>query len=150
MGSYGRRIGKLYGGIDDISVFIPQFETNLCVTSAMMRKVQSGDFETASIDSSRLIKDYYSSDPYHVYISGERDAYIYNAYGNGKKCFVIGDSFAATFVPFIALDFSETLRYDARSVEGTAVEHINEFQPDVVIVIYNSGNELNEMFDFGT
>ena len=150
LGSRGRSVGRIYGGIDDISIITPKFMSELHVVSPLRGVEKSGTFAEACIGD--ISNDLYNDCQYlRVYAGGDRGVRIYNADGNGKKLLVIGCSFARVFVPFLGLNFSETLLYDERSVSGSAVENIAEFQPDIVIILYNSEYANNsELYDFGT
>ena len=138
LGSHGRRVGRLYGGLDDFSVISPRFETELKVIIPQKNWDRTGSFAETCIDSSRLRKDYYANNTYTAYIAGTPGVRVSNIYGNGMKCLIIGDSFSQMIVPFISLSFSETYFYDSRFILGTAREHIGEFEPDVVILLSSS------------
>ena len=144
LGSWGRRTGRLYAGLDDISVITPNFETELYVSIPHRGYAKSGSFLETVIDPDDIT--------YNRYIGGNADARIVNATGNGKTCVVIGDSFSRVVLPFIALEFSEVYRYDTRQIPGdmTAYEYIELHNPDVVIVIYNPTAQTDyEMMQFG-
>jgi len=149
LGSCGRSVGRVYGGIDDISIITPKFISELHVVSPFPGVEKSGTFmETCIAD---ITNDLYNVSQYdQVYVGGNPGVRIYNADGNGKKMLVIGCSFARVFVPFLGLNFSETFLYDQRYVSGSAVEHIAKFQPDIVIVFINSEYADNsDLYDFG-
>jgi len=136
LGSHGRRTGALYAGIDDFSLLTPRFDTNLSVTRPHEKEGELGSFAEMAITDSPLKDELYLRDMRQMYIPGSAGVHVRNTNGNGKKCLVIGDSLAHLVFPFMALDFSETDRYDARSGGGTAMEYIDEFQPDVVVMMY--------------
>ena len=150
LGSQGKRTGIYYGGVDDISLITPKFETSFTVITG--EKEKSGDFENTMFQNNHIeVKDYFGRNPYAVYTGGDFPLQIMKNHkcDNDKKILLIRNSFACTFAPFMALDCEELHILDLRHYEdGTVKEYIEQINPDIVMILYN--NAFNEiMFNFG-
>lgn len=152
LGSYGRRTGSLYGGVDDISIVTPKFNTNFRVKVPSQGIETTGDFEATIIDYAKLEKNYYNTSQYEVYMGGITDLRIIeNDDGNGKKCLLINDSFGGVFAPFIAIEFSELHIIDKRAVSDFSIyDYIDYYEPDIVLVLFYQGHLSYdfELFNF--
>ena len=71
LGSYGKKeTGKYFGGVDDISVILPDFEVSLRMEVPDRGIVREGDFSQALLDFSQITDAWYYDDshiPYAVY-----------------------------------------------------------------------------------
>ena len=162
LGSYGRKTGAFFSwkGYDDYELITPSFETDLCNFVAYKNEYREGDFNTSLLDLSKLVvNDYYSEDPYYVYLGGDyRLQKIKNNLNpTGKKLLVIRDSFGIPVVPFISLQMAETHIVDVRNKDeyvGDKVnvyKYIESFKPDYVLVLYTGFDTIDSgegRFDF--
>lgn len=144
LGSMGKRVGTLYGGIDDITVFTPSFETDFTSINYQNNSAKSGDFKEVFVDLSYLevneLNDYYSKIGYFVY--GQLYSYELfqnNLAYNDKKLLIIDDSYGIPLVAFMASHFMEIHEIDLRYAHDMATEDvlniIDEVQPDCIMIM---------------
>lgn len=147
LGSKGVKTGEYYVGKDDFNVMAPQFDTDVSFKHYVDGECtidKSGAFENAFVDKS-LLEDqgYYNKYNACIY-GGYVESVIENHLGgNGKKVLLISDSFARPMVMYFSLAFSETRYLDPQEgrYNESYVEYIEEFQPDVVVVMYTGAFE---------
>ena len=143
LGSQGKRVGRFYGGLDDISLITPKFETNLTSSIPIEGVVKSGSFTESVMDLSKLDKlNYFSDNPYLAYTGGD---YNFNTVTNhlvqnGVRVLLVRDSFGCAFSPFLALGVENLDIIDLRyyTEEGGLIGYIEQSKPDVVLFLYNS------------
>jgi len=141
LGSLGKRVGLYYGGVDDISIITPKFETNLeyIIPSKNIDKI--GSFENTLIDYDKISKrDYFTLSPYSFYTGGDfpLSSVINNKLVSGKKILLVRDSFACVVAPFLSLSCSELDIIDLRHyTDSTLIKYIDKTNPDIVIFLYN-------------
>lgn len=159
LGSAGRRVGPLYNGLDDMTLIIPNFETNISFVSKNSNISRQGRFDEAflfmeNLETATLIE----SNGYNVYCNGDHDQVIIHNYssasGNSpvsKKVLLLKDSFSNVLIPYLSLGYEELDVIDLRYFTGNLLEHVQNTHPDLVLVIYNPGayeNHNAEMFQF--
>ena len=146
LGSYGLKVGRYFteGGLEDIDILTPRFETQFSVQCPYNSKSLSGSFEQALMNMDFLNpKDGYSTQCYMAYTGGNyRLEKIKNELNpDGEKVLLIHDSFACAVIPFLAPDTGELHAIDLRdfipSKQISVYDYIEEFQPDHVIVLYS-------------
>lgn len=156
LGSYGRRTGIFFGGLDDLDIILPDFETD--VTARFLNDdgtefaTWSGSFADVFYDWDILEKDdYFNSEIYTVYGRGYP---IVSVFKNPnapcqKRALVITDSFGQVVKPFLALYFSEVYSispFDYRTM--SYLEYVDSVQPDCVIMLYSSSAFSREGFNY--
>lgn len=111
LGSYGRKTGILFGGLDDFTVIYPKFTTSYSYTyenQADGRKkgeTLQGRFEEALFDSSYLTTDeIYNNDKYMCYLASLRahDAITNLQRKDGSRVLFIRDSYSAPLAAFLS------------------------------------------------
>lgn len=141
LGSQGKRVGKYYAGVDDISLYIPKFETNFYNSLPADNYNRSGEWSDALISKHHIDKkDYFKANPYAMYIGGDYSLNIIknNLSQNDKKVLLIRDSFGCAFTPFLSLICSELDTVDFRYYkQGSIIDYIEESKPDIVIALFN-------------
>ncbi len=152
LGSQGKRVGTLYGGVDDITLWKPNFPTDFTYSSPAYFPDRSGPFEESLLFPERLEpKDYFNGNPYTLYSGGDYAlARMYNhAKPDGARILLIRDSFACTLSPFLALQCGELMTMDLRYFQDDLAEYLDWLQPDLVLVMYTaSTTRLDTMFPF--
>ncbi|MEG1857144.1 MAG: DHHW family protein [Pseudoflavonifractor sp.] len=150
LGSQGKRVGTLYAGTDDITLWTPDFETGFTYTTA--DAVREGPFASSLLFPERLEpKDYFNGNPYTLYAGGDYPIATIENHLNpdGPKILLIRESFACAITPFLALDCGELTTVDLRSFEGDLMETIGRHQPDLVMVLYGaSSTRVPQLFNF--
>lgn len=153
LGSQGKRVGTLYAGTDDITEYIPKFETNFTYTCPFYAIDRSGPFEESLLFPERVAeKDYFGGNPYTLYAGGDYpQATIVNHLNpDGKKIVLLRESFSCAFTPFLALSCSELTTIDLRYFSGDLPETLSQLDPDLVIVLYCvSSLNTQDLFHFG-
>ena len=153
LGSQGKRVGTLYAGTDDITEYIPKFETNFTYTCPFYAIDRSGPFEESLLFPERVAeKDYFNGNPYTLYAGGDYpQATIVNHLNpDGKKVVLLRESFSCALTPFLALSCSELTTIDLRYFSGDLPETLSELDPDLVVVLYCvSSLNSQDLFRFG-
>ena len=154
LGSHGRRVGIGFAGVEDFLYLTPKFDTQMSCTIADSEIYREGSFAEAALAMERITgkPDYYNSSPYDVH-TGENYAHVQfrsETAPSEKKVLMIKDSFGLPVEGFLATAFREVETLDLRHLKDTtAVEMIENFRPDVVIVMYNPFVMEGECLQFG-
>ena len=154
LGSYGRRVGTLFAGVDDVMWYTPRFETDMICMIQGTDNVFRGDFARANIRPFFIErKDYYHLNPYCVYIGGVSSLVQHRnpSAPNREKILLIKDSFGLPMEAFLSCAFSRVDVIDLRTyTDATIAEYIRWSRPDQVIMLYNPlALNTPEYFDYG-
>ena len=157
LGSLGKRTGSTYSGVDDISFFIPKFETSFEYYCQYRNLTRSGTFEDALLfEKGTITSDIFNNFCYAASLGGDFDylKITNNLNSDGKKVLLIKDSFANPVATHLSLDVSVLeivdLRMLATESNKTAKDCIEESNPDIVIILYSSQQLFKTTtFDFG-
>jgi len=147
LGSQGKKTGQYFTplGLDDFSFITPAFETN--VTVADGKSVTSGTLSETLITTPQNIgKNIHSKNIYTTYSGGDYGLQVIEnhlAEQGSPKVFIIRDSFACPFTPFLALTTSSLHVIDARywAKDESIIEYIKSEKPDYVIILYSDVTE---------
>lgn len=151
IGSMGRRVGRLYGGIDDFTLFTPKFDTDLTLTQieGLSEKVFEGSFEDAVLEKNYLEDPDPTTNRYAVYHGDYQELrFVNHKAENDSKVLIIKDSFGIPVYSLLSLGIHEVRAIDMRIFEKNVVEYAKEYDPDLVIVMYNADSFVDPMFDF--
>ncbi|MBE6688398.1 MAG: hypothetical protein E7588_03850 [Ruminococcaceae bacterium] len=155
LGAQGRRVGRFYVGVDDYTLLLPKFNTSFITLDTITspdKPVSQGDFREAFIDEEILSSDDVSANKHAAYLTVDRGELIIKNELNpdGKKVLMIKDSFAMPYACFMAPCTSETVMIDLRyfPMSRSLSDYINEYQPDVVLFLYNPEVYIDMMFRF--
>ena len=150
-GSMGRRVGVLYGGVDDFTLITPAFRTNLTVErhDKSYEEVITGPFEASMLVKSNIDEDLpIDTNRYAVYRGDNAELVFKNNLEAANSVILIKDSFGLPVYSFLAPAIKETSALDMRYFDKNVVEYAKENNPDVVIIMYNADSFNDEMFDF--
>ncbi len=154
LGSIGKAVSLARATPEDLVLITPKFDTKLHVKMFDLGTDKTGTYEETLIDWSILkSKSYYKTNHYFAYMYGDGGlTEIHNELiNNGKKILLIKDSFADIVSPFIALENEYLSIIDLRYFNGSLKTYIKEYNPDIVIVMYNgnmiSGDINNDGFN---
>ena len=152
LGSQGKRVGSLYAGVDDFTIYTPKFETNLTYASQSGGFERTGPFQHSVCFPERVEeRDWFGGNPYTYYSGGDYSLATMTNHKNpnGPKVVLLRESFSCALAPFLALSCSELTTIDLRSFSGDLTETIRALDPDLVITLYTaSTTKLDNMFEF--
>lgn len=143
LGSEGVKTGKYYVGKDKFNILVPDFDTNFSYKHYIDGKLQKnteGTFKEAFVDENLLKdNDYYNKYNACLYGGYVENIILNNNCTNGKKLLLISDSYARPMVMYLGLAFSEIHYLDPQEgrYNESYIEYINEYKPDVVIMMYS-------------
>jgi len=152
LGSFGRRTGVFFAGIDDFSVITPRFETDFSVYLPYSETEMHGSFRDMLIDESKLEVKFFESNPYVVYGHAEEGLIQYRNENApvDLKVLAIGDSFSHVSYIWLPLIFKTCDQIDMRYIEEDFEKHYADFDPDIVLVMVNPKQVVmeNTTYDF--
>ena len=152
LGSQGKRVGSLYAGADDITLYAPLFDTNLTYACEAYGFSRTGPFETSVCFPERVAeRDWFNGNPYTYYSGGDYPIATITNHNNpdGPRIVMLRDSFACALAPFLSLSCSELITIDLRHFDGDLMETIGAYDPDLVLTLYTASTTgLENMFQF--
>lgn len=152
LGSQGKRVGSLYAGVDDFTIYTPKFDTELTYSSPDGGFERTGPFNQSVCFPERVEeKDWFNGNPYTYYSGGDYGLATMTNHKNpnGPKIVLLRESFSCALAPFLALSCSELTTIDLRYYQGDLMETIQGLEPDLVITMYAaSSTGLENMFAF--
>lgn len=143
LGSQGRRVGRLYAGVDNYTLITPKFNTDYEVTinKSDSSTTYAGTFEETILKHSLLDEEEsVYTNRYASYFGGDYPEVIIKnkLQKEGKKVLIVKDSFALPFSAFLSTMFEETRMIDTRYFKEDLLNYIDDYQPDVVLYVYKS------------
>ena len=146
-------MGASASGKDDISIILPNFDTNYTVYNGKDNSLLwQGAFEdtilrkrllTLSDENANMYAAYFEYDYEHLIIEN-------NNIENGKHIIILKDSYGLPFSAFLSTATEKLEMIDLRSFDKNRLcEYIETASPDMVIVMYNNGSFSETMYDFG-
>ena len=154
LGSQGKRVGSLYAGVDDFTIYTPKFDTNLTYTNSDGSFDRSGPFaQSVCFPEPVEERDWFNGNPYTYYSGGDYAMATMVNHNNpkGPKVVLLRESFSCALAPFLALSCSELTTIDLRYFSGDLMDTIRELEPDLVLTLYTaSSTGLDNMFNFDT
>jgi len=143
LGSAGIHVGEYYSGLDDFNILVPEFDTELEFEHYIDGKLSvsaEGDFWEALIDED-ILEDSQYYNKYNAFTyTGYYETLILNKMSNNnRKLLLITNSYGRPMVLYLSLMFEETRYLDPQDgrYNDNYLEYIEEYRPDVVIVMYN-------------
>lgn len=155
LGSQGKRVGKYYAGLDDFEVLLPKENTDFYYyyTSGSTSFQKRGRFEDTLVNQKYLQHgNLFVKNCYMYYLGEDHGLKVIKNMNapQDKKLLIIGDSYCAAFLPFLALAANAEIRLlDLRHYEGSAAEYAELYRPDLTVIAYYPLTfEKPEAFDF--
>lgn len=152
LGSQGKRVGQYYAGTDNFTLLLPKYKTDFtftCYRVGGRNFTKTGSYENTWIFKDSLEKiDYFNINTYAVYSGGDYPLSVCtNHLLAGKKILLLRDSYTNTLAPFLSLAACKELRtIDPRHFKGSITGYIDEFKPDIVLMLYYPTALSNSMF----
>lgn len=147
LGSQGKRVGSLYGGVDDFVLVRPTFPTLLHYDASIGGINGYGSAEESVLVSKRVeTRDWFGGNPYTYYSGGDYSATrTYNYYNpQGPKVLLLRDSMACALTPYLAYACGEVITVDPRHFHSDYLSYIDWVDPDVVVVLASGGNARSD------
>ncbi|SDB34597.1 hypothetical protein [Eubacterium oxidoreducens] len=143
LGSIGIKVGPYFAGRDDFTIYNPKFQTDFTFEHYINDELDfeySGDFWETFVDADMLEDDNYNN-KYDVNMHGAyAESRICNKKAqNNYKCLLITHSYGRAMAQYMCMDYSELRYLDPQKgrYNGNLIEYIKEYQPDIVIYMYN-------------
>ncbi len=150
LGSLGKRVGRFYGGVEDFSLYVPKFETNLSLNVTDCGIFGKGDLEEACVRKDALKKvNPHLAWSYCAFLGTDWAlATIRNPNALiKKKLFIIKDSYALPVVMYFSTLVEAIDIYDPRiNKEFSVAEYIRNRKPDMVMHILNAEHVTSKHF----
>lgn len=154
-GTIGRGVTLVNAPYDDISVFIPKFETSLNMKIPNLNMDKTGSFLETMINPVGFEK---RSTVYH----GAYDAFAYSkppvtevtnyleTQNNEKTILLLRESFAGPVITYLSLGIEKLYAVTPEGFTGSIEQYIKGVQPDMVIILYTAPttNEVTSKYDF--
>jgi len=141
LGSRGKRVGVYFGGVDDLEIYTPQFETEISLFIPKHGIEYHGSFENVIVRNDYLDKpDYFNENPYCAYIGGDYPLVRHenDLASNDLKMLLIKDSFSLPLQSFLSTAVSRLDVLDPRYYhDSTVLEYVERSMPDIVILAIN-------------
>lgn len=151
IGSMGRRVGAVYGGMDDFTLITPNFDTDYTVYDRDYggEKIYKGTFQQAVLSNNYIAKGTPpDTNRYAVYHGDNAEIEFVNHNVNRGKLLVVKDSFGLPIYSFLSLGIHEVRALDVRLYKDSVAEYAKKYHPEVVVVIYNADCFGGDMFNF--
>lgn len=143
LGSAGRRTGRYYGGLDDFSLILPAFDTELTHTApSRFDAPVTGSFEEVLVDKGFLGFDSsYQLSRYDAYLRSFTPLRVIENEAGAGRVLVVQDSFGQPVSAFLALSCAEVTVLDFRYyTEMSLLEYLEQNGPyDAVVVVNQLG-----------
>ncbi|MDP4146333.1 MAG: DHHW family protein [Bacillota bacterium] len=139
LGSYGRKIGTVYDGLDDFELVLPKFNTSYRFEKTSTDKVQNyqGSFEDTLVNKSILnINDVFMRDMYSCYLDGVLYPYgkiTNNLNTKGPRILFIRDSYSSSLAAFLSTTCSEVDVLYPNQYKGDIKQFIEQNHYNLVI-----------------
>lgn len=155
LGSFGKRTGAWYAGVDDFDIITPEFETSYKFVARSRngdRIKRKGPFSKALLKHAFLDKkDYFGVNTYAGYTGGDyaRNTVLNYKAPNDKKILLVRDSFSCAMMPFLTMGAEEITTIDLRHYKKQSLaDYIRQGDFDTVLVAYNPSAFTEIQFGF--
>ena len=159
LGSFGQKVTLARATPDDFALLYPAFDVDLRLQIPEIDLDAAGGFDIIFDLTPLQVEDPYMRETYGAYLhsAGNQHAFIRlvnNAATEGaKKVLVLGDSFCAVLVPYLALGFRHLDLVDLRHYPDSLQDLISQEGYDLVLLPYASlyeaeHNTGKSMYDF--
>lgn len=143
VGSQGKRVGQYYTATDHIRLYVPKFSTNLTLEILNEQKEcmvnRSGAFYGTLINKEMFEDKSIYGEKYLSCLETNQETIIRNHDSDNEiKVLFIKDSYARPVAAYLSLNVKETRLIDLRQYSGSITEYIATYNPNIVIVLYNS------------
>lgn len=162
LGSSGIRTGRFYAGIDDFSLIVPRFETEISVVIESKNVNKSGRFENVysnqTLDSFHIKlsnPDLFNDNPYGRIGYGNPDITNWRNENAEEdiRFLLIGDSIGNVPFALMPIYISSCDELDMRNYKSNFKEYFYSYDPDVILICVNAfglagSQATNVSYDF--
>jgi hypothetical protein len=156
IGSIGRKVGKIYAGVEDYTFIFPKFDTSYSFyEQAGSQDINlEGKFENTIVFPGLLSGDLdeyeAENDKYFSYMNGNPGyvEIINNNVDNGLKVLFIKDSLMVPVASFFSTCCSRVYMIDPRYYSGSIEDIVKQYDLDYVFVSFSPQNLTDEFFTF--
>lgn len=156
IGSIGRKVGKIYAGVEDYTFIFPKFDTSYSFyEQAGSQNINlEGKFENTIVFPGLLSGDLDEydavNDKYFSYMNGNPGyvEIINNNVDNGLKVLFIKDSLMVPVASFFSTCCSRVYMIDPRYYSGSIEDIVKQYDLDYVFVSFSPQNLTDEFFTF--
>lgn len=150
LGSQGVRTGRYYAGVDDFSLFVPRRPGSYELYYDLNEQGMRGDFRSAFIHDVLLETE---TDCYAAFLGYDtaQMRLVNTERPQGKKLAIIKDSYTQALAPYLAAYFREIILLDMRAFHTLDLklgDHLQDLDPDYLLVIYSPDTFDKPMFSF--
>ena len=151
LGTHGKRVGKLYDGLDDVIWYEPDFETDMSLSIPDYSLFFRGKFAEVNIrEEYREKQDLFAVTPYVIYIGGDYPSVQHRNINapNQKKVLFVKDSFGLAIQSFLSTEFSAVDVIDPRYFTDAGIAEYCEWtRPDLVIMMMSPSAVSNRYYN---
>lgn len=144
LGSQGRRVGRLYGGLDDFTLLTPAFETDFQVIlddyDSEEQTIREGSFADTLLDWDMLNDESVYTNRYGAYWGADYPTVLADNRQNedGPTVLIVKDSYSLPYGAFLATMVDKLYMVDLRYYDlANLAGYIKEIQPDVILIMYS-------------
>lgn len=141
LGSRGKRVGAWFAGVDDLSWYVPKFETFMSCAVPKYRSLYKGDFTAANLrETYSTEKNYFDYNAYCLYIGGDYPLVQHRnlSASSDLKVLLLKDSYSLPLQAFLSTVVQELDVVDPRHfTECSIAEYVRRTEPDMVIMLLN-------------
>lgn len=151
LGSLGKRVGKYFAGVDDVTYLTPKFDTEISTYIVNHKTFKKGDFVDANMNLKYFEDEpkYFEDNTYCMYLGGDYPLVMHR---NSKapidlKILLLKDSFSIPVQAYLSTVFSEIDVIDPRYYNTTTIaEYVEACNPNIVITMMNPSVSTSENY----
>lgn len=151
LGTHGKRVGKLYDGLDDLIWYEPDFATDMSLSIPDYGQFYKGSFSEVNIrEEYRKKQDLFAVTPYVIYIGGDYPCVQHRNVNapNQKKVLFLKDSFGLAVQAFLSTEFSAVDVIDPRYFTDAGIAEYCEWtRPDLVVMMMSPSAVSNRYYN---
>jgi len=150
LGSSGRRTGRYFAGVDDVTFLKPAFATNISISVPARSLDLTGRYEDICYNTDVSLDyedpDYFNTNPYGLWGWGDTPITHWRneSAPEDKKCLLIGESFGNIPFSLMSLYFTSCDELDMRYNTDDFPSYFYDYQPDIVVLEVCVGNTISE------